>query len=120
MDFKIVGSKGTLDIRWDKVVLKTMEDVNPKDLGSIGAIGTGNECPEKISPREYVFHAEKDYKGGHYSHHLTLSNGIRNNTPLTADVLFAVRTAAPALLSFESYLRKDAIQWDAQKLKIKK
>ena len=120
MDFKIVGSKGTLDVGWDKVVLKTMEDVNPKDLEVLEQLGQGMNAPEKISPREYVFHAEKGYKGGHYDHHFNFINGIRNNTPLTADVLFAVRTAAPALLSFESYLRKDAIQWDAQKLKIKK
>jgi len=120
MDFKIVGSKGTLDVGWDKVVLKTMEDVNPKDLEVMEQLGQGMNAPEKISPREYVFHAEKGYKGGHYDHHFNFINGIRNNTPLTADVLFAVRTAAPALLSFESYLRKDAIQWDAQKLKIKK
>ncbi len=120
MDFRIVGSKGTLDVGWDKVVLKTIEDVNMKDLEVVKQLGQGMDIPEKVSPREIVFHAEKGYRGGHYDHHLNFINGIRNNTPLTADVLFAVRTAAPALLSYESYLRNKAIEWDAQKLKIKK
>jgi hypothetical protein len=120
MDFRIVGSKGSLDVGWDKVVLKTIEDVNTKDFEVLEQLGQGMDVPEKVSPREFVFHAEKGYRGGHYDHHFNFFNGIRNNTPLTADLLFAVRTAAPALLSYESYLRNEAIKWDALKLKIKK
>jgi Predicted dehydrogenases and related proteins len=120
MDFRIVGSKGSLDVGWDKVILKTTEDVNRKDLEIVKQLGQGMDVPEKVSPREVVFHAEKGYRGGHYDHHFNFINGIRNNTPLPADVLFAVRTAAPALLSYESYLQNKAIEWDAQKLKIKK
>ncbi|MEA4979884.1 MAG: Gfo/Idh/MocA family oxidoreductase [Petrimonas sp.] len=120
MDFRIVGAKGSLDVGWDKVVLKTIEDVNIKDFEVLGQLGQGMDVPEKISPREFVFHAENGYRGGHYDHHFNFINGIRNNTPLTADVLFAVRTAAPALLSYESYLQNKAIEWDAQNLKIKK
>lgn len=120
MDFRIVGSKGTLDVGWNKVVLKTLEDANPKDFEVLDELGQRMNVPEKISPREYVFQAEKNYKGGHYDHHFNFINGIRNNAPLTADVLFAVRSAAPALLSYESYLRSEAIQWDAKKMKIKK
>lgn len=119
-DFRIVGSKGSLDIGWDKVVLKTIADVNPKDFEILQQLGQGMDVAEKISPREYVFYAEKGYRGGHYDHHFNFIDGIRNNKPLTADVLFAVRSAAPALLSYESYLRNQAIGWDAQKLKIKK
>ncbi|SFL37175.1 Predicted dehydrogenase [Porphyromonadaceae bacterium KH3CP3RA] len=120
MDFRIVGSKGSLDVGWDKVVLKTIEDVNTRDFEILRQLGQGMDVPEKVSPREFVFYAEKGYRGGHYDHHFNFINGIRNNIPLTADVLFAVRTAAPALLSYESYLRNKAIEWDAQKLKIKK
>ena len=120
MDFRIVGSKGSLDVGWDKIVLKTTGDVNTKDFEALGELGQEFDAPRKVSSREYVFNAKKGYKGGHYDHHFNFFNGIRNNTPLTADVLFAVRTAAPALLSYESYLRNEAIKWDAQKLKIRK
>ena len=120
MDFKIVGSKGTLDVGWDKVVLKTTGDINMKDLEILKSLGQGIDTPEKVTSREVIFHAESGYRGGHYDHHYNFINGIRNNTPLVADVLFAVQTAAPALLSYESYVRNEAIRWDAQKLKIKK
>jgi len=77
-----------------------------------------------LSSVHYIMDAigpEKVYTtGGHYDHHFNFINGIRDNAPLTADVLFAVRSAAPALLSYESYLRNEAIQWDAKKMKIKK
>lgn len=120
MDFKIVGSKGTLDVGWDKVVLKTTGDINMKDLEILKSLGQGIDTPEKVTSREVIFHAESGYRGGHYDHHYNFINGIRNNTPLVANVLFAVQTAAPALLSYESYVRNEAIRWDAQKLKIKK
>lgn len=93
LNFRIVGSKGTLDIGWDKVVLKMMEDVDPRDLQVLDQLGQGMSKPEKVSSREYLFTAAQGYKGGHYDHHLNFINGIRNNIPLTADVLFAVRTA---------------------------
>lgn len=120
MDFKIVGSKGTLDVGWDKVVLKTMENVDVRDFEILQQLGDSVNSPEKISDREFILNAVQGYKGGHYDHHYNFINGIRNNTPLVADVLFAVQTAAPALLSYESYSRKKAIVWDAQNLKIKK
>ena len=120
MDFRIVGSKGSLDVGWDKVVLKSTEDINMKDLEILKPLGQGIDIPEKVSSKEMVFLAANGYKGGHYDHHFNFIDGIRNNKPLTADVLFAVQTAAPALLSYESYLRNEAIRWDAQKLKIKK
>ncbi len=119
MDFKIVGSKGSLNVGWNDVVLKTVEDVDTKDFEVLQQLGQGIEVPEKVSPREFIFRAAKGYKGGHYDHHLNFINGIKNNTPLTADVLFAVRTAAPALLSYQSYSDGEAIKWDAPALKIK-
>ena len=120
MDFRIIGSKGSLDVGWDKVVLKTTEDVNTKDFEILEQLGQEMNVPEKVSSREFIFTAQEGYRGGHYDHHFNFIDGIRNNKPLTADVLFAVRTAAPALLSYESYLRNQAILWDSTRLKIKK
>jgi hypothetical protein len=79
-------------------------------------IGYGMDNPQKVSSHEYVFQAEKEYKGGHYDHFYNFFRGIRENIPLTADVLFAVRSAAPALLCYESLLRNQAIYWDAESL----
>ncbi len=119
-DFKIVGSLGSLDVEWNKVTLKTTYDLNLKDVEILNQLGEGINTPEVISPREYHFNAKKDYKGGHYDHHFNFLNGIRNNKPVAGDVLFAVRSAAPALLSYESYLKGEPLKWNAEKLQIKR
>jgi predicted dehydrogenase len=117
-DFKIIGSQGSLDVGWDKITLKTTYDLHLKDIEVLDHLGQGINIPEIVSPREYVFHAEKGYKGGHYDHHSSFINGIRNNAPVVGDVLFAVRSSAPVLLSYESYLTNQAIKWNTQKLQI--
>ena len=117
-DFKIVGSRGSLDVEWDKITLRTTYDLSLKDIETLNQLGQEINIPEVISPREYVFKAEKGYKGGHYDHHFNFLNGIRNNHPVVGDALFAVRSAAPALLSYESYLKGQAVKWNSEKLQI--
>ena len=117
MDFRIVGSEGTLDVAWDNVKLKTARPMDIKRLEALDKVGQGIDTPVQKSDKEYVFTAEEGYKGGHYDHFNNFFTGIRNKTPLTADVMFAVRSAAPALLSYDSYMRGEAIHWDAEKLK---
>lgn len=117
MNFRIVGSEGTLDVAWDSVTLKTLNDFDLDRLNNIDDLGQGIDMPNLISSKEFVFKADKEYKGGHFDHFDNFFTGIRNKTPLTADVLFGVQTAAPALLCYESYLRGEVIHWDAEKLK---
>ncbi|SEF42463.1 Gfo/Idh/MocA family protein [Parabacteroides chinchillae] len=116
-NFRIVGSEGTLDVEWDKVTLKTFHPLDIQCLEALNKIGQGIDTPVQNSDTEYTFVAMPDYKGGHYDHFNNFFTGIRNKTPLTADVLFGVRSAAPALLSYESYMRGEAIYWDAENLK---
>lgn len=118
MDFRMVGNEGTLDVAWDKVTLKTRTNFDLSRLKELDLIGQGMDTPVVVSPKEIVFYAAEGYKGGHYDHFFNFFTGIRNKTPLTADVLFGVQSAAPALLCYESYLRGEAIYWDAEKLKV--
>lgn len=117
LDFRIVGSEGTLDVAWDKVTLKKRNKIDLAELEQLEKIGQGIDTPQSVNEKECVFVAEEGYKGGHYDHFNNFFTGIRNKTPLTADVLFGVRSAAPALLSYESYLRDKAIYWDPENLK---
>jgi hypothetical protein len=119
MDFRIVGSQGSLTVGWDKISLKTTHDVNENRFTVLKQLGQGIDIPQKISSREFIFSAEKQYKGGYYDHHSNFIAGIKENKPVTADALFSVRSAAPALLSYESYLQNKVIKWDAQKLQIR-
>ncbi|WP_418892774.1 Gfo/Idh/MocA family protein [Limibacterium fermenti] len=117
VDFTIIGSNGSLEVGWDRVILKTTYDANVNHFDVLKQFSEVSVV-EKISAREFVFHVENGYRGGHYDHHFNFINSIRNGLPLIADAIFAVRSAAPALLSSESYLLNEVIKWDAQKLQI--
>ncbi|MDX9880498.1 MAG: Gfo/Idh/MocA family oxidoreductase [Prolixibacteraceae bacterium] len=115
-DFRIVGDKGTLEVGWDKIVLKTLNTTDENSFGLLKELGQGIEIPQKISSNEFIFQTDKTYKGGHYDHFSHFFEGIRNGAPISADALFAVRSAAPALLCNLSYLKQKPVFWDAEKL----
>ncbi|KAF5033789.1 MAG: Gfo/Idh/MocA family oxidoreductase [Petrimonas sp.] len=118
-NFRINGSFGSLEVGWNEVKLKTTYDLDEVKADIREEAGKDLQTVQKISPREYVYKADDRYKGGHYQHFLNFFNGIRNDTPLTADVFFGVRSSAPALLSNESSQRNQALYWDAEKLNVK-
>jgi len=119
-NFMITGSLGTLEVGWNEVILKTTYDLEGRKAEIEEQVGENIQKAERVTPREYVYRAVEGYRGGHHHHFLNFFDGIRNNTPLTADVLFAVRSSAPALLSNESCQRNQAVYWDAEELTIKK
>lgn len=117
-DFQINGSRGTLQVGWNQVTLKTTYDLDEDELQIQDQVGQHLGAINKVSAREYTFHAKEGYRGGHYHHFLNFFDGIRNSKPLVADVNFGVGSSAPALLCYESYLAEKAIHWDPVKLKI--
>ena len=56
----------------------------------------------------------------HLDHFTRFFDGIRKKTKIDADVYFAVQTAVPAVMCFESYLSGNPIYWDPVNLEIKK
>lgn len=119
-DFKIIGSKGTLDVGWNEIKLKTTYDIDEKTFGILDQIGQKINKPKKISSKEYIVEVQQGDKGGHFHHFYNFFDGIRNNKPLTADVLFGVRSSAPAILSYESCIKNQAIYWNPESLKVEK
>jgi predicted dehydrogenase len=117
-DFTIVGNDGTLRVQWDKVTLIKNKKVSAADFGGLSAIGKEIDRPAQISDTELVFE-EKGYKDCHFDHVKRFIDAIRNRTKVEADVLFAVQTAVPAILCFESYLSGKAVYWDPVKLIVK-
>jgi predicted dehydrogenase len=116
VNFRINGSAGDLEVGWNKVTLRTSKEIDKKTLEFHDLLGQGIDEPVFISPTEVVFETNKDYKGGHYDHFNHFFESIRNRKPNIPDVLFGVQSAAPALLSFESYTRGEAIHWDPDNL----
>lgn len=117
IDFRIVGDKGALDVEWNKLTFKSLDDIDGNALRDLEQLGQGIDAFQQVSPKEVVFTADESYKGGHYDHFLHFFTGIRNRTPIAADAAFAVQTAIPALLSNVSCERGETIYWDAENMK---
>ena len=120
---RLVGSEGSMDVMWDKVVLRTNEKSEPQDAFLKGKTAEGKQkvAPRKkmLPPRELVYQVEEDYRGAHYDHHANFINAIRTGGTVVEDATFGLRAAAPALACNNSYFKNKFINWDPKNLKVK-
>jgi len=120
---RLVGSEGSMDVMWDKVVLRTNEKNEPQDAFLQEKASERNSQissrKKMLPPRELIYQVEEGYKGAHYYHHENFINAIRNRGKVVEDSVFGLRAAAPALACNISYRDNKFINWDPQKMKLK-
>lgn len=119
---KLVGSKGSMDVKWEEVVLKrntvpVMGD-DPFMSEKMNEVTQRIDRKRMLPPLETVFSAERGYKGAHYDHFANFFAAIRNNGDVVEDAVFGFRAAAPALLCNDSYRKNAFIGWDPIKMQI--
>lgn len=117
--FTLTGNDGVMEVEWDKVTLKSNKSLSVKDFVGLLPIGKEIDRPKQITEKELVF-VEEGYKNCHLDHVTHFFDAIRNGKPVEANVVFAVQTAAPAVLCLESYLSGKPVYWDSEKLKPEK
>lgn len=121
---KLVGSKGSMDVEWDKVVLKRNANAASDDpfMAEKAKEGGVNQAGRKriVAPLETVYTAERGYKGAHYDHFSNFFHAIRTKGTVVEDPEFGFRAAAPALLCNDSYRQNKFINWDPVKMEIVK
>ncbi len=119
---KIVGSKGSMDVTWDDVLLKQNsagENDDPFLAEKASEENKSRRDRKKIlPPSDTFFEAEKGYKGAHYDHFANFFHAIRTGGTVVEDPVFGFRAAAPALLCNESYRKNEFIEWDPKAMKI--
>jgi len=120
---RLVGSDGSMNVMWDKVILRTNEKNQPQDDFLKGKLAEGKPkvAPRKkmLPPKEFVYQVEKGYRGAHYDHHANFYNAIRTGKAIVEDSVFGLRAAAPALACNNSYFDSKFINWDPEKMKLK-
>jgi hypothetical protein len=117
MDFMMIGDLGTLRVQWDRVTLRKASAVSAASFNGLARLGNSIDTPQQVSDTELLF-LENGYNNCHYHHFTSFFDGIRRNTKVAADVMFAVQTAVPATMCLESYLSGKPIYWDAVNLKV--
>ncbi|MDG3582393.1 Gfo/Idh/MocA family protein [Galbibacter pacificus] len=120
---KIVGSKGSMDVKWEEVVLKrnanSFDDDDPFTKEKMKGKTQLSDRKHMVPPLELVYKAENGYKGAHYDHFSNFFNAIRNSGSVVEDPVFAFRAAAPALLCNDSYRQNKFMEWDPVNMKLK-
>ena len=117
---RIVGSEGSMDVQWDKVILKRNTEQFSDDpfLNAKSKEQQSGVARKKMLPQdEVVFEAEKGYMGAHYDHFANWFTAIRGGKAVAEDAIFGYRAAAPALACNDSYYEDKAIKWDPVKMK---
>ncbi|TNJ46027.1 Gfo/Idh/MocA family oxidoreductase [Tamlana fucoidanivorans] len=118
---KLVGSKGSMDVKWDEVVVKRNDIQTSNDPFEQNKqrekISFVNDRKKIVPPSETVYKAQKGYKGAHYDHFGNFINAIKSGGTVVEDPLFGFRAAAPALLCNDSYFKNQFINWDPVEMK---
>ena len=119
---KLVGSKGSMDVKWDEVVVKRNENTGQDDPFLAEQEKRENlRQPDRKKmnpPLETVYTAERGYKGAHYDHFANFFHAIRTNGTVAENPIFGFRAAAPALLCNDSYRQEKFIKWDPVNMKV--
>ena len=118
---RLVGSEGSMDVEWDKVVVKKngpeAED-DPFMKQKKAEAGVYEDRKRMLPPAETTYRAEEGYKGAHYDHHANFLFAIRNKGTVVEDPVFGFRAAAPALLCNDSYFKNKPMNWDPIAMKV--
>ncbi|MGB5664964.1 Gfo/Idh/MocA family protein, partial [Eudoraea sp.] len=118
---RIVGSEGSMDVQWRKVILRRNNeqfDSDPFLQAKASQTGGGSSRKKMLPQEEIVFDAEDGYKGAHYDHFSNWFNAIRGGKAVSEDAVFGYRAAAPALACNDSYFLDKAIKWDPVGMKL--
>ncbi|WNJ19988.1 Gfo/Idh/MocA family oxidoreductase [Pontibacter sp. G13] len=119
---KLVGSKGSMDVKWEEVVLKRNQAFHSNDpfmeAQKAESDASNPDRKRMLPPEEIVYRAEKGYLGAHYDHFGNFFHAIRTGGSVEEDPVFGFRAAAPALLCNDSYHQNTFINWDPDKMAI--
>jgi predicted dehydrogenase len=117
---KIVGSKGSMNVEWDRVTLKRNAGGESDDPFYAEKAKEESSRPNRkkmVPPLETVYETQDGYKGAHYDHFSNFFTAIRENGSVAEDPIFGFRAVAPALLCNESYKKNAFIEWDPKNMK---
>lgn len=119
---KLVGSEGSMDVKWREVVLKRNVRQSSDDPFMKEKMGDPDQAysdrKKMLGPQEIVYKAEDGYNGAHYDHFANFFNAIRTGGTVAEDPIFGFRAAAPALLCNDSYAKDSFVKWDPVAMKI--
>jgi len=119
---RLVGSKGSMDVNWDNVVVKTNNPTPPDAFVDAKLSELEASEMERKTMREPIqqitYQVESGYLGADYDHKGNWLEAIRTGGTVDQDPVFGFRAAAPALLCNDSFEQNKFIDWDPVNMKL--
>jgi len=130
--FKLIGTEGEMEVGQNQVKLtRSKLGMTPSNYSMIAYTeATQEKLREQYSKTQFgtrdsnlnigttTWQAPRDYKGGHYDHFYNFFTAIRTSNNVVQNPTFGLRAAGAALLANESYLKKQPVNWDPEKMQL--
>lgn len=131
---RLIGTEGVLELGWNDFRIKQHKLPVAPGYGGWDTYNTFTKEQQEAFVKQYnakysaadqaavkteesAFRAPAGYDD-RYDHFVNFFEAIRSGKPVVEDATFGLRAAGPALAANESYFRKKAIDWDAEKMRI--
>ena len=125
---RLVGSEGEISVGWSQITLrknrlslrpgKSTGDFSEKvrqEVDDWYEIHHPEPAPSLIEPREFVYRTPEGYSDS-YDHFGNFLAAVRHGEPIVQDPVFALRAAAPAILTTVSARSGRSVGWDPETL----
>lgn len=108
-NFRIIGSNGSMRVKWDTVEVKVLTPVPLENLENRLKTVAGFGEIVRASEKEYLFSTQANFADAHFLHFKDFFDAIQSGKKNVADVEFGVNASAAALMSFESQVKSKVI-----------
>ena len=132
---RLIGTEGVLELGWNDFRVKRHKVPVAPGYGGWDTYNTFTEAQQQAfvkqynakytaadrveaKPEESVYRAPSGYDD-RYDHFVNFFEAVRNGKPVVEDASFGLRAAGPALAVNASHFKKQIIEWDAEKMRMK-
>jgi len=130
---RFIGTEGMIEMGWNDFRLKKHKLPEAPGYGGWDTYNTFTKEMQEAYVKQYNakyppstrkadtsesrFAAPEGYDD-RYDHFVNFFEAMRSGKPVVEDAVFGLRAAGPALLTNESYFKKQVIHWDPEKMKV--
>lgn len=131
---RIIGTEGVMELGWEDFRIKKHRLAEAPGYGGWDTYNTFTKATQEEFVKQYnakypadqrkpaqtsesAYRAPQGYDS-RLDHFINFFEAMRTGKPVVEDASFGLRAAGPALLTNESYFRREPVKWDAEKMKI--
>lgn len=130
---RFIGTEGMMEMGWNDFKIKKHKLPAAPGYGGWDTYNTFTKAQQEAYVKQYdakypasarkgettesAFAAPKGYDD-RYDHFVNFFEAMRSGKPVVEDATFGLRAAGPALMTNQSYFKKQVINWDPVNMKI--